>query len=836
MNYARLDKYGNASQNLDDHLNGVADNIDYGLFTGINFSHFDSSMIREQVAYMGYYHDLGKYTDYFQDYLLHGKDSPYSDHAHISAVYLYQNLRHKLKIKDYKEINNVLAFLLYTCVGQHHGNLNMSKYCRKDYFIDAMEKLQVQADNLLGKTQEIFQESSIAKYTDIAFFKECCGIKTCLLEFKLYLMHRYIISRLKSDEWYFLLIYLFSLLIDSDKIDSAGAVKKLINPLPVNAVDKYINNKDKGQKSINHKRKAARREVKEKLQSLSEEDIKNNKFFTLTAPTGLGKTLLSMECALELQQRIHELEGHIPRIITAIPFINIIEQSNMVYREMLGEKVNIIVHHRLADYGKQVAAPENIPLDRTLLEVEAWEGEVILTTFVQLFHSILSGRNRALKKLNKLAGSIIILDEVQAIPEEYLPLLGATLIKIAEYYGIRFILMTATQPRLLQAGYKLLNEELDAQMDIELLPGHRCYFDNLARTEFIPMLENTIENDEFVELVLDKWNYSGSVLIVVNTIKRSIDIFNSLKNRVKKVLPENHIGYLSTNIIPLKRKAVIQAAKEILKPKEMNGKIYPSKAPYIMVSTQTIEAGVDLDFDMAFRDLAPLESLVQSAGRVNRENLKEKHRPVYLVKFKNDSSNVYKLSDINVTGEFLTGYERIKEHEYQARIDTYYENRLNRPLPDKSKKIWGEGIIQLDFDIIDEFELIKNTGDITDVFVEIDDYASKLADAYEEMVLNKDVLDISKLRGIIEDKYLIDVAEHELSYQERKVLLKIIQAKMNNYVISIRHSRLSKNIPPKFSDRNGVLSNMLFVPKLQVQDYYDQKTGFKDESGGAYIF
>lgn len=836
VHYARLDKNGDAKQSLEEHLSGVADNVSAGFFNEINFTYFDSAIIGEVANYMGYYHDLGKYTDYFQDYLLNGKESPYSDHAHISALYLYQSLWKKLKIKSFKDINNALAFLAYTCVGKHHGNLDMHNYSQKKYYETAMEKLQVQANNLLKKTTIIFDESSIKKYEDASFFEECCNLDSNLPDFKLFLMHQYITTRLTSDEWYFLLIYLFSLLIDADKLDSAGAEKTAVKLLPLTAVEQYINNKDDGEKKINIKRATARQQVKKNLQSMTYEEIKGNRFYTLTAPTGLGKTLLSLECALEIQQQIHKNEGYTPRIITAIPFINIIEQTSKVYVEVLGEDVNIIVHHRLADYSKHTSSMEETSVDQALLEVEAWEGEVILTTFVQLFHSILTGRNRALKKLNKLAGSIVILDEVQAIPEEYMPLLGAVLVKISEYYGSKFILMTATQPRLLQSASKLLNENAtDTYNAIELLSDHHSYFKNLERTEFIPLLERELRNEELVELILNKWKCTGSVLIIVNTIKRSIDIFNALRKRLKGILPEENIGYLSTNIVPINRKAVIDMAREKLKPIDEEGHSSSSYQPYIMVSTQTIEAGVDLDFSMAFRDLAPLESLVQSAGRVNRDNMKEKHRPIYLVKLGRDSNLVYKMSDIKSTTDFLRKYTNIKEHEYQNLIDAYYENRVNRSLPDKSNEVWKDGIMKLDFEKVEEFELISNTRDIADVFIEIDDYAVKVADAYEEILLNKGTIDVSKLRGIINEQYLLGI-NGEINFQERKALLGLIKAKMNNYIISIRHNRLSKNIPPKFTDRNGIKSDMLYVPGTQIDYYYDFQTGFKDETGGAYIF
>ena len=136
-----------------------------------------------------------------------------------------------------------------------------------------------------------------------------------------------------------------------------------------------------------------------------------------------------------------------------------------------------------------------------MLEVESWEGDVILTTFVQLFQSIFTGNNRLLKKVNKLAGSIIIIDEAQAVPEGYMPLIGAALQKIAEHYGTRFILMTATQPKLLEFG-TLLNPDGKKIKPVTLLPGFEQYFLELKRTKLIPLLDRKLNNEQFIELFL----------------------------------------------------------------------------------------------------------------------------------------------------------------------------------------------------------------------------------------------------------------------------------------------------------------------------------------------
>ena len=173
-----------------------------------------------------------------------------------------------------------------------------------------------------------------------------------------------------------------------------------------------------------------------------------------------------------MQKRIEEAEGFVPRIITAIPFINIIEQTRIDYEKILKQKASLIIHHSLSDflknYGNKGQSEEMVPLDKILLEIESWEGDVILTTFVQFFHSLITDSNRLLKKVNKLAGSIVILDEVQAIPVKYMPLIGALLIKLGDYYGTRFVLMTATQPKILEFGQKLLHYENINK--VELLP------------------------------------------------------------------------------------------------------------------------------------------------------------------------------------------------------------------------------------------------------------------------------------------------------------------------------------------------------------------------------
>lgn len=825
MYYAHLDKERGMEQLLRDHLCNVAGYPGCNPGNQVRFEPFAQETLQEVCYWMKYFHDLGKYTDYFQDYLQNGNDSDLKNHAHISALLLYRFLREKMEISDFKNNDNILAFFVYVCTRLHHGSLGFKRLFGDAQIPRMHKEMQIQGENLSGKAEALLRDCGLDQAIRQEQFQKYCDVCDWMDASKLHLMHTYITTRVANAKWYFLLIYLFSILIDADKLDSAQLSTQPVNCLHPDEVIKYLQEKNLEKTAFVQKRQEARNKIIGVVESLNDDQIMKQHIFTLTAPTGIGKTVASLECALRLQQKLYILKGYTPRIITAIPFINIIEQTRKVYEEIAADKgVTLIAHHRLADISRADDDREEISVDQKLLEMESWEGDIILTTFVQLFHSILSSKNRALKKINKLAGSIIILDEVQALPEAYMPLLGAVITKIAEYYGTYFILMTATQPRLLESANKILAPD-ELVPGIELLPDNQHYFKNLTRTKFVPQLKKKMNSQEFVEFFCDKWQGRGSALVVVNTIKRSIDVYKKIKQELAENLPAAEILYLSTNIIPCQREEVIKRATKLL----------AENKSVVMVSTQTIEAGVDLDFDMGFRDLAPLAALVQTAGRVNRSGLKQDSSPVYIIQIEADNSHVYSLHNLADTKELLATYTEITEPQYQRLINQYFAFTLNRPLSNESKNIWNEGIMKLDFEEIDQFKLIDNAGDIIDVFVEYDSKASSIAGAYEEILSEKEELNLEVLVGVI-DHSILNKLPRKLNVFERKTLLRVVQAMMNQYIIQIRISRAVMNRPVELSVRNGARSNLFWIPPAQIDDYYDCATGFIDESGKAYIF
>ncbi len=768
----------------------------------IGFSKVTTKEINMLTELIGFYHDVGKYMDFFQEYLLQKNNSVLKNHAHISACFLFNLLKQKIS-GNTEEIDTMcLNFLAYLVVRLHHGNLSLYGLFKEGS--ENWGQLKRQAENMINNADKILVDFPEKMRMTSNDFIACLDIEALQKDRLFSLMPQFLKTRAKSEEWFFILVYLFSVLIDADKLNSAGIKKKKSNIVSHEKVVEYIKKKQNNNFVINNKREQARKTIIDTIVSMSDKEIINTKIFTLTAPTGIGKTLAALESALLLRERLAVLANYKPRIIAAIPFINIIEQTKDDYINILGNELKVLINHQLADIAGQCTREfeDEGSLEKILLELESWEADVILTTFVQLFHSIFSASNRALKKLNKIAGSIIILDEIQSLPEKYLPLIGATIQKLAEYYGTKFILMTATQPKIIEFGDLLLQGQKRESKVVELLSDNERYFRDLRRTKFIPILDKKMTTDEFIALLKEKWDRKSSVLVVVNTIKRSIEIYNKIAEEVCFQCP---VLYLSTNIIPLKRREVISEAKNLL----------AMKVPFLMVSTQTIEAGVDLDFDMAFRDLAPLESVVQTAGRVNREGKKGDYLPVYIVEIASDNSYVYGLHNLTKTREYFKGKNEIPETAYRELINTYYLQALENGVAEESRTIWEEGILKLDFSRIMEFKLIENTGEIADVFVEWDNCATGLADAYEKLVKS--------------------FYENDENIFVKKAQLKSILAKMSMYMIQVRISRIKKNLPVPFSARNGVNATFYWIPPGQIKDYYDEYTGFRDEAGLAFL-
>ncbi|WP_186435305.1 CRISPR-associated helicase Cas3' [Rheinheimera sediminis] len=309
--------------------------------------------------------------------------------------------------------------------------------------------------------------------------------------------------------------------------------------------------------------------------------------FTLTVPTGGGKTLSGMAFALE-----HAVKHGKTRIIVAIPYTSIIEQTAEQYREIFGDAV--LEHHSNLD-------PDDIEKEtaRSRLAAENWDAPIIVTTNVQLLESLFAARTSRCRKLHNIVNSVILLDEAQLLPPDFLQPILDVLRLLTEHYGVSLVLSTATQPALGSQKDSFGTTRLrglDAKR--EIITDVDALFERMRRTEVIRPLDLSIRRD-WASLAKELEAYP-CVLVIVNSRRDAYELFS--------LMPPGTV-HLSALMCGEHRSAVITEIKKRLK----------AGIAVRVVSTQLVEAGVDLDFPVVYRALAGLDSIAQAAGRCNRE-------------------------------------------------------------------------------------------------------------------------------------------------------------------------------------------------------------------------
>ncbi|BBB31815.1 CRISPR-associated helicase Cas3 [Thermotomaculum hydrothermale] len=715
-------------------------------------------------------HDFGKYTTFFQNYIIKKIRDKKNRHFHgfISALFgawLCKN-------KDY------IPLIAYFVIKHHHGDLrNFEDDLNEGKNVENFQIFKEQIKDI-RKNQKIIEKEY--GFSIEEFLNEYENVFKTLqdLSFKLFECE----NQETRIEVYFTILYLYSLLIDSDKKSAAKVDEFKRKSIPKDILERYrkIKNWDNPEKRIDKLRNKLYYEIKRKIENLKE--IPN--ISTITAPTGLGKTFLNLEVALNYRDKLKQK----PRIIYSLPFVSIIDQTYKFYDEILtrtlrkeylnNQNVYLLQHHHLADT-KYKGEREEKPVSESLLLTESWDSEIILTTFVQFLHSVIAFKNSFLKKFHNIAGSIIILDEVQAVDIGYWKAIGIVLKKLSELLGCKIIFSTATKP--------LIIDEY-----IEMVENQDEYFKSpvLKRTKLIPKIEETKTIDEFTDYFLKNLdNTINSYLVVFNTIKSSIEFFEKIKNLNKK----NYIiCYLSTNIIPLQRKVRIKKISNMLKRNEK----------LIVVSTQVIEAGVDLDFQKVYRDMAPLDSIIQVAGRCNRNNKIELgdveiHRLYDLNMNREFSKMIYGSTTLSLSGKILRN--EYTEDNYINLINKYFSGIQKNESFEKSDRVL-KGIEKLKFYgenncIANDFKVIEELPIYQDLFIEINNTAKRIYEKFE--------------KEIIEEKDFIKRLEN---YHKLKV-------KFKKYIISVPKDFLKYAI------------NIEIFPKIpleNLEDYYDKDGyGFK---------
>lgn len=537
----------------------------------------------------GLWHDLGKYRPGFQQYIRqiadahceHSGITP-TDKTHSAAGAIFAIQSYPTPSKEYGYDARILVYLI---AGHHAG---LADWNGLDARLFSPDGIQKQAKKEFDEAIASAPRSSVSN----------CGIDPTIQKFIRDLPGK--TSEEKRNGFHLWVRMLFSSLVDADFLDTekfmddrqSEARKKFpnISDLKRN-FDEYMSCKIAplaNTTPVNRIRSDILRQCREK--SGLQPGV-----YTLTVPTGGGKTLSSLAFALN-----HAL---VPgkqkkRIIVTIPYTSIIEQNADVFRMIFGENA-FIEHHSNAE------ADENKENRHTRLACENWDAPLIVTTNVQLFESLFANRTSRCRKLHNIANSIIILDEAQLLPPQYLQPILDVMNLLVKYYGVTLLLMTATQPALHS------REFFDPVKNIRGLDGATDLINNpielykkLKRVQvYIP---NNFNETQSWEDIAERIRNYDCILVIVNSRRHA--------RALVKLLPEGTI-HLSALMCGQHRSDVITDIRVRLEAKR-NG---TDDRPLRVVSTQLIEAGVDVDFPVVYRALAGLDSIAQAAGRCNRE-------------------------------------------------------------------------------------------------------------------------------------------------------------------------------------------------------------------------
>lgn len=558
----------------------------------------------------GYWHDVGKFSTAFQEYLLASSESEAHaargsvDHSTAGAQYLAQRIE-------------VWGHLLAYVIAGHHGGLPDGR-AESGGLDQRLTKKVPPWQQGLSELPPVPREPPLPKPLQAA------------------------VNRRDGFGAAFFVRMLFSCLVDADYLDtesflnpSQAAIRATGFPSIGTLAERFFQSLEKWQASqpdteINR----LRRRVREDCERAAELPPG---FFTLTVPTGGGKTLSAMAFALRHAQR-HDLR----RIVYVAPFTTIIEQNADVLRQHLGGDA-LIEHHC------HVEIDEDSP---ARLATENWDAPVIVTTSVQFYESLFSNKTSRCRKLHRLARSVIILDEAQTMPVDYLKPCLRVLDELVQGYGCTVVLCTATQPEIRRRP----DFEIGLSDVREIMPDPEGLHRVLKRVRVERLGRQT--DEELKERILRE----DRVLCIVNTTRQARLLF-------EKIGPLPWHFHLSARMCPAHRRVRLWQIRRALK----------SGLPCRVVSTQVVEAGVDLDFPVVYRALAGLDSITQAAGRCNRHNTLSQLGRTYVFTTEHIASERYFADTANVASQVMELYPDpldLQANEHFFRL--YYWDQKSR--------------------------------------------------------------------------------------------------------------------------------------------------------------
>lgn len=752
-------------QRLSEHLEAVSEKAG----TLARLARPDDMHFARYASFAGLLHDYGKYTDCFQKMLVTGRGT--CQHAIHGALLSQLGTILKQQKPVYPHVALAIA-------GHHSGIPDYTGSGRSLSEKVRDERYRKEADDLIQRASEDSQKVQHA----LDELSRPAAIERTGAETKADLYTR----------------MLFSCLVDADRLDSAGLI-----PLqaPLNAGQRLgtlIHHLESLQGLV------ADGTVKE-MRSLVLKDCLDaagceGDRFSLSVPTGGGKTLSAMAFALKRAALYPE---RFRRIIVVIPYLSIIEQNAKVYADIFGPEA-LLEHHsgslmKLKPQGDslhEVFVPdaeedEELQYQRTgvRIETENWDAPIIVTTSVRFFESLFSNRPKDLRRVHNIARSIVVLDEVQTLPRRLLaPLLGM-MKELAEDWNTNFVFSTATQPAF---------EHSTGRNDCRWAPGtlHEIVREpevlraKLRRVELRWEIQEPIGWPQVAERALE----ASQCLAIVNLRDHARELFDQvLRLALDRGMERESIFHLSTRMCAAHRLRVLDKIRNRLK----------LGAPCHVISTQLVEAGVDVDFPLVLRALAPLDAIVQAAGRADREGRRtaETGRPAgVVVVFRPEDNRMppNEYAEATAVTESIVEQARLDGKNIQVDSAEEMASYFERYYGVSDERVLGSELEtlrqKLKFaTLADEFEMINSR--TKDVFVTDDDEARTA------------------------------IAEFRNSYQLTPELRRTLQ----------RHT-VGLN-PSEFQKARGVLEEFPVGSEIWIaSDYaYDERLGLSFEPGPEHL-
>lgn len=642
-----------AHQSLAAHLTGVS---------VLSRDHAGKIGLSEHGEVIGLLHDLGKYSDEFQNYLKSavGLLNPDEDEDFVDAKGLKGKVDHSSagaqliwrQLSSQGPLGPIVGQILALCIASHHSgliNCLTSEPNRpvEDAFTKRMNKLdgRTHLDEALGKADKAI----LARAQELLAQPEMLqGIQSAIRAIILAAPEKNGRSIVAQQQIGLLVRFLFSCLIDADRIDTADFESPTHAKLRMRGSyadwDTLIDRLENKLASLQ-----PRYPIDQLRQDISyhclEGAAHSKGIYTLTVPTGGGKTLASLRFALH-HARKHGME----RVIYVIPFTSIIDQNAEVVRGIL-EPDGTVPGSVVLEHHSNLT-PEAQTWRGKILS-ENWDAPVVYTTSVQFLETLFGAGTCGARRMHQLANAVLIFDEIQTLPVNCVHLFNNAINFLADRCGSTVVLCTATQPLL---------DKVDANKGAiripegnELMPDVKQLFDDLKRVE----VKNRRKAggwtmDEIAALAMSEMANAGSCLVIVNTKKAAHTLY-----RLSKEEAGTAVYHLSTNMCPAHRKAILAEVRQRLARLE----------PTLCISTQLIEAGVDVDFGAVIRFTAGLDSIAQAAGRCNRNGARGVGH-VHVVNPQDE--NLGMLPDIRIGQEKA---DRVLE-DYEANPDKYGNNRI----------------------------------------------------------------------------------------------------------------------------------------------------------------